>query len=148
MTEALSREVEIDPRHSAFLIVDVQNYTARPEGGEYRGLTEPEIEERFGYFFRTFAATTLPNLQRLQAVCRNGGIEVLYTVIESLTRDGRDRGLDYKISGLHAPKGSWDAQVLGRSGRAKTKSSSRRRHPRRSSRRISITSCAISACVR
>jgi ureidoacrylate peracid hydrolase len=37
---------------------------------------------------------------------------VLYTVIESLTQDGRDRGLDYKISGLHAPKGSWDVQVL------------------------------------
>lgn len=112
MTDALSREVEIDPRHAALLIVDVQNYTARREGGEYRGLTEPEIEERFGYLLRTFAATTLPNLQRLQAVCRNGRIEVLYTVIESLTRDGRDRGLDYKISGLHAPKGSWDAQVL------------------------------------
>ena len=34
MTDALSREVEIDPRHAAFLIVDVQNYTARREGGE------------------------------------------------------------------------------------------------------------------
>ena len=112
MTEAFSREVEIDRRHAALLIVDVQNYTARRDGGEYRGLIEPEIEERFGYFFRTFAATTLPNLQRLQAACRNGGVEVLYTVIESLTRDGRDRGLDHKISGLHVPKGSSDAQVL------------------------------------
>jgi hypothetical protein len=33
-------------------------------------------------------------------------------VIESLTADGRDRSLDYKISGFHVPKGSWDAQVL------------------------------------
>jgi ureidoacrylate peracid hydrolase len=57
-------------------------------------------------------ATTLSNLQRLQAACRRGGIELLYTVIESLTRDGRDRSLDYKISGLHVPKGSRDAQVL------------------------------------
>jgi ureidoacrylate peracid hydrolase len=37
---------------------------------------------------------------------------VMYTVIESLTRDGRDRSLDYKITGFHVPKGSWDAQVL------------------------------------
>ncbi|MBV9965156.1 MAG: cysteine hydrolase, partial [Alphaproteobacteria bacterium] len=52
------------------------------------------------------------NLQQLQAACRNGRIEVLYTVIESLTEDGRDRSLDYKISGLHVPKGSWDARVI------------------------------------
>ena len=51
-------------------------------------------------------------MQRLQAACRAAGIEVMYTVIESLTRDGRDRSLDYKITGFHVPKGSWDAQVL------------------------------------
>jgi ureidoacrylate peracid hydrolase len=112
MSVVPSREVEIDPRHAALLIVDMQNYTARRDGGEYRDLTEPGIDERFGFFFQTMEATTLPNLQRLQAVCRRGGIEVLYTVIESLTVDGRDRGLDYKISGLHVPRGSWDAQVL------------------------------------
>ena len=112
MTQALSREVEIDPRHAALLIVDVQNYTARRDGGEYRDLPQATIEERFDYFFRIFEGTTLPNLQRLVAACRKARIEVLYTVIESLTQDGRDRGLDYKISGLHVPKGSWDAQVL------------------------------------
>ena len=112
MTQALSREVEIDPRHAALLIVDVQNYTARRDGGEYRDLPQATIEERFDNFFRIFEGTTLPNLQRLVAACRKARIEVLYTVIESLTQDGRDRGLDYKISGLHVPKGSWDAQVL------------------------------------
>ena len=35
----------------------------------------------------------------LQSTCRKSGIEVMYTVIESLTADGRDRSLDYKISG-------------------------------------------------
>jgi ureidoacrylate peracid hydrolase len=29
-----------------------------------------------------------------------------------MTRDGRDRSLDYKISGIDVPRGSWDAQVL------------------------------------
>ena len=37
---------------------------------------------------------------QLQEACREGGIEVMYTVMESLTQDGRDRSLDYKISGL------------------------------------------------
>ena len=43
---------------------------------------------------------------------REAGIEVMYTVIESLTLDGRDMGLDYKISKLFCPKGSRDARVI------------------------------------
>ena len=110
--EHLSREIEIDPRHAALLIIDMQNYTARRDGGEYRDLSEQEIEERFGFFFRMLDDTALPNLRRLLTACRRGRIEVLYTIIESLTEDGRDRSLDYKISGLHVPKGSWDARVI------------------------------------
>jgi len=108
----LSRDVEIDPRHAALLFVDVQNYTARPDGGEYAHLDAAAREAKYGYFFRTMRETALPNMQRLQAACRRGGIEVLYTVIESLTRDGRDRSLDYKISGFNVPRGSWDGRVL------------------------------------
>jgi ureidoacrylate peracid hydrolase len=33
---------------------------------------------------------------------------------QSLTKDGRDRSLDYKLSGFHVPPGCWDAQVPGR----------------------------------
>lgn len=39
-------------------------------------------------------------------------IEVMYTVIQSVTADGRERSLDYKISGFHVPPGCWDAKVL------------------------------------
>src|SRR2546423_13432244 len=112
MNAGLSREVEIDPKHAALLFVDVQNYTARRDGGSYKGLSEREVEERYGYFFATMRDSAVPNMRRLQAACRKGGIEVLYTVIESLTGDGRDRSLDYKISGIHVPKGSSDARVL------------------------------------
>jgi ureidoacrylate peracid hydrolase len=112
MANTLSREVEIAPEHATLLFIDVQNYTARRDGGSYKGLSERDIEERFGDFFATMRDSTIPNMRRLQTACRRGGIEVLYTVIESLTLDGRDRSLDYKISGIHVPKGSWDARVL------------------------------------
>jgi ureidoacrylate peracid hydrolase len=112
MSMTLSREVEIDPDRTALLFIDVQNYTARPDGGVYTGLSEREKQERYNFFFYTMQETTIPNMHRLQAACRRGRIEVLYTMIENLTRDGRDRSLDYKISGLNVPKGSWDAQVL------------------------------------
>jgi ureidoacrylate peracid hydrolase len=108
----LSREVPIDPAHAALLFVDVQNYTARPDGGEYTALAEAEREARYGWFFRTMRETAVPNMQRLQAACRQAKIEVMYTVIEALTRDGRDQSLDYKISKLFVPRGSWDAKVL------------------------------------
>jgi len=108
----LSRDVEIDPAHAALLFIDVQNYTATPEGGEYAGMDPAERDARYGWFFQTLRDTAVPNMQRLQAACRRAGIEVLYTVIESLTRDGRDRSLDYKISGLDVPRGSWDAKVI------------------------------------
>jgi ureidoacrylate peracid hydrolase len=109
---ALSRDVPIDPAHAALLFVDVQNYNARPDGGEYAALSEAERDARYGEFFRVMRETALPNMQRLQAACRGAGIEVMYTVIEALTRDGRDLSLDYKISGLFVAHGSWDAKVL------------------------------------
>jgi ureidoacrylate peracid hydrolase len=108
----LSRDIPIDPAHAALLFVDVQNYTAREDGGEYAALTGEERAARFGWFFRTMRETAVPNMQRLQAACRRAGIEVMYTVIEALTRDGRDQSLDYRISNLFVPRGSWDAKVL------------------------------------
>lgn len=113
MVETLSREISIVPEKSALLYIDVQNYNARPDGGEYKqkGLTPEEAEEKYNYFFKVLKQVTFPNMQRLQNACRQKNIEVMYTVIESLTKDGRDRSLDYKISGFNVPKGSWEARV-------------------------------------
>jgi ureidoacrylate peracid hydrolase len=112
MPLALSRDIPIDHAHAALLFIDVQNYACRPDGGEYAELTEAEREARYGEYFRTLRQTALPNMRRLQAAARAARIEVLYTVIEALTKDGRDQSLDYKISRLFVPRGSWDALVL------------------------------------
>ena len=95
---ALRREVPIDPAHAALLIIDVQNYCIATGNSEY--------------FDRSLREVVLPNIGRLQTACRSAGIEVVYSVIENMTRDGRDRSLDYKISGIDVPRGSWVAQVL------------------------------------
>ncbi|MCB8875438.1 isochorismatase family cysteine hydrolase [Acidisoma silvae] len=107
----LSRDVPVVRGETALLLIDTQNYTM-PGGGEYIGLDPAEIDRKYGYFFREMESRGIPNMQRLQAASRQAGIEIIYTVIESLTQDGRDIGLDYKISGLFCPKGSRDAQVL------------------------------------
>ena len=111
---ALSREIPVDPKRAALLFIDVQNYNARPDGGEYKdmGLAPEEAKAKYDYFFEQLEKVALPNMQRLQEACRRKGIEVLYTVIESLTVDGRDRSLDYKITGFNVPRGSEDGRVL------------------------------------
>ena len=109
----LSRDVEIEPARTVLLLVDVQNYNCKSDGGEYLDLNPAEKEQRYGYFFRTLRESALPNMVALQRACRSARIEVVYTVIESLTADGRDRSLDYKISGFNVPKGSPDAKVVG-----------------------------------
>ena len=103
-----SREIPIDPTHAALLIVDVQNYCAHPDG---TGLRELDAQQR-RHLIGRLHETVLPNLQRLQSACRRAHVEVVYAAVENMTRDGRDRSLDYKISGIDVPRGSWDAQVL------------------------------------
>ena len=109
---SLTRDFPLDPPASALLFVDVQNFAAHRKGGEFKYLAEAEFEARYGWFFRELEDRVVPNMVRLQAACRKAGVEVMYTTIESLTLDGRDRSLDYKITGFHVPKGSWDGKVI------------------------------------
>ena len=64
------------------------------------------------YPFGSLRETVPANLQLLQSTCRRARIEVVYAAVENMTLDGRDRSLDYKISEIDVPRGSWDAQVL------------------------------------
>lgn len=100
------------PEEAALLFIDVQNYCAVREGGEFRQHKPEDFAAKLGYFFDTMEQHVVPNMQRLQAACRKAGIEVMYTVIQSLTQDGRDRSLDYKITGFNVKPGSWDARVI------------------------------------
>jgi ureidoacrylate peracid hydrolase len=112
MKHPTSRDIPIELSQAALLIVDVQKYNCTWDGGEYAHLSHAEKEERYSYFFRTLHDSGLPNMVRLRDACRRAGIEVTYTVVESMTADGRDRSLDYKITGFHVPKGSPDAAMV------------------------------------
>lgn len=98
------RQRAIVPERTALLLVDLQN------GQVHRTLRDARPER--GAFFDRVRGVVVPNGRRLLAACRAAGMEVVYTVIESLTLDGRDRGLDHKVSGIFAARGSWEAQVI------------------------------------
>jgi nicotinamidase-related amidase len=105
------RERAIVPARTALLSIDMQNAEFSTERLA-RARTGDPAEARHAAFLERLAMVVIPNQRRLQAAAREAGIEVIFTVIEGLTRDGRDRSLDHKISRLHFPKGSWEAQVI------------------------------------
>lgn len=85
----------------ALLLIDVQNYVLEPK----RHPPRPA-------FYKRARNLVMPTIERLLPAARRAGLEVVYTVMENMTRDGRDRSLDYKLSGFFIEKGSWDAQVV------------------------------------
>ena len=97
----LDRSDPISKENTALLIIDVQNGTYSDKEQESR----PD-------FYRRATAETIPNIRKLLQASRGADIEVIFTVIESLSRDGRDRSLDYKISNFNFPKGCWESQVI------------------------------------
>ena len=99
--EGLRRDVPVEPAATALLLVDVQNL----EIGDAIRCAHPA-------FVADLEARVVPNIARLVAAARAAGIEVVYTVIESLTLDGRDRSLDHKLSGILVPKGAWEGRVI------------------------------------
>lgn len=108
----LSREIPLVPEQSALLVVDVQNYCCHVESSCFAVCSGEEQEADYSYYFERLENVMLPNIKRLQQAFRANHMEVLFTTIENLTADGRDRSLDYRISGFNIPKGAWGGQVM------------------------------------
>lgn len=98
---SLTRERSFEAKRTCLLLIDAQNY-----------VWNPQVAGRQPYFDTQVRAVVLPNLRRLIDGFRRAGAEVMYTVMENYTADGRDRSLDYKLSGFFIAKGSWEAKVL------------------------------------
>jgi len=101
VVENLKRDRTLDPAKTAILVVDAQ----MSEFNEQKKAEKPDYVARI-------EATAIPAMQKLMAVARPLGVEVVYTVIESLTKNGRDRSLDHKMSDIHVPKGSPLAKMI------------------------------------
>ena len=94
-----ARDAPIDPSRTALLLIDVQ-----------KGIFHPGAAEARPYFYRSANEVAVPNMARLLAAARKAEMEVVHTVIQSLTADGRDRSLDYKQTGFHIAPGSREAE--------------------------------------
>ncbi len=97
----MTRERPIEEGRAALLVIDVQNGTFGPGEAAKRLELHEALRQR-----------VIPNIAKLTHAFRGAHLEVIYTVIENLTSDGRDRSLDYKLSGLGFAKGSNEAQIV------------------------------------
>jgi nicotinamidase-related amidase len=97
----ITRDMPYEPGHVTLLLVDMQRIWVEP------GL-DPAYPDASAndYLYRELRTRAIPNQRRLLQAARAAGIDVVHTIIESLTEDGRDRSLDHKLSPIHVPKGS------------------------------------------
>ena len=100
------RDLPLTRDQSALLLVDMQRAWMEPQFDPH--LREPDAD----YFLRRVHGQVIPRQRQLLDAMRNAGQNVLHTLIESLTVDGRDRSLDHKLSDIHVPKGSPQAQII------------------------------------
>jgi nicotinamidase-related amidase len=102
---------EFSPGNTALLIVDMQYLDADPAYGLVARLRDQGLMDAYAYNAERLKVI-VPNIQRLLKAFRGARMEIIYTVIESLTRNGRDRSLEHKRLNILAPPGSKEAQVL------------------------------------
>ena len=87
----LAREVSVDPRTTALIVVDMQNDFVKPGGALV-------VET---------AAATIPAIQRLLALARAKGMKVFFT------QDTHEEGdIEFPIWGPHVLRGTWGWQIV------------------------------------
>jgi len=92
---------------TALLLVDMQRAWVIPGADPAHPGRGPD-----DYYYRQLREVVVPCQVWLVAAARAAGVEVVHTIIESLTADGRDRSLDHKLSGIHLARGTAMAQVI------------------------------------
>jgi len=92
---------------TALLLVDMQQVWLDP------GL-DPDHPEWTAdhYFYREVSNRVVPNHCKVLESARRAGVEVLHTIIQSLTQNGRDRSLDHKLTPIHLPPDAAEAQPI------------------------------------
>ena len=103
----------LEQHHTALLCIDLQYLDAAPGYGVFADSEKSGVPvEAQEYYFNRLDELVLPNVNALQNAFRENGLEVIHTRIQSLTRNGRDRGPGHRRLGLHAAPGSKEAEFL------------------------------------
>lgn len=107
--------IEIDPKKTALLIIDMQHvFITRPV---IENPTEAELRhaEKWEQFYAAIDGWVVPNNKKLLDYFRGRGLEVIFAKIQCLKKNGADRSLDQKATGyneLLLPPGDPLAEIV------------------------------------
>ena len=94
-------KIEIDPKTTALLIVDMQHVFITRKVHE--NPTEIELDDaaRWEQFYQAIDSVVVPNNKRMLEYFREHGMEVIFAKIECRKKNGADRSLDHKATGYN-----------------------------------------------
>lgn len=94
---------------AALLFVDMQPVWVHKSGA---GAQRIEDTSDKLYYYSRIAQYVIPNQVQLLSAARRSGVQVIHTIIQSVTDDGRDRSRDHKLSGIHIRKDFPDGRII------------------------------------
>lgn len=110
--ESAIQPVSINTDTAALLIVDMQYGDAHSDYGLGAIAREQDHFGEYEWYFSEMPRI-IRNQQQLIRACRDKGIEVVYSKISSLTKNGRDTGYSYtRTTHSVTPVDSKEAQIL------------------------------------
>lgn len=104
--DLLRRDSAYEPGMTSLLLVDMQRIWCEPN------LDPTHPQDADSYYHRRLRDLVVPNQKRILEAARAANCNVLHTIIQSLTNDGRDRSLDHKLSDMHVPKDAPEGAVI------------------------------------
>ncbi|MFC0246854.1 isochorismatase family cysteine hydrolase [Falsochrobactrum ovis] len=104
--DLLRRDSAYETGMTSMLFVDMQRIWCEPN------LDPTHPQDADSYYHRRLRDLVIPNQIKLLKAARAANCNVLHTIIQSLTNDGRDRSLDHKLSNMHVPKDAPEGAVI------------------------------------
>lgn len=104
--------IRLERRSTALLVIDMQRMNAHREGKYARWAAGEGIGGQLEYYFSRVEKLVVPNIRQVMKAARQAEVEVVYSRVASVTRDGREMGWRYKAWDMTNPADSEEAQIL------------------------------------
>lgn len=108
-------DIEITKEKTALLVVDMQRVFVERPADFNEHMEESDYYRAWGRFYDVIDNTVFPNNQRILKAFRQKKIEIIFAMIQSRTKDGRDRSLVQKATGFNElllPPGSRESEII------------------------------------
>jgi len=105
-------EPEFDFRHTALVVIDLQNSFAKRDCGLWARLEKEGLAAESAYAIDRLEDTVIPNVARIAQGMRDIGSPVVFVRCASMRGDGSDQTARHRAQGLVVAETSYEAQIV------------------------------------